>query len=127
MLGDGCCDSPGYNAKYETYTIMDQRSGKIIDLPVSHVGMTANSSGMELEGLKHNLERLDENRISVNTLTTNRHKQVRTFLRKERKDIRHQFDILHVSKVKWLSILNHIKNVHEWEGNEIPISALITS
>ena len=60
--------------------------------------MTVNSSRMELDRLKHNLERLDENGISVTSLTTDRHKQVRKFLRKERKDIRHQFDIWHVSK-----------------------------
>ena len=163
LLGDGRCDSPGYNAKYGTYTIMDQRSGKIIDMHVSHVGLTANSARMELDGLKHNLRRLDENVITVNSLTTDRHKQVRKYLRKERKNITHQFDIWHVSKnlkkkltkvakkkccaelhcwiksiinhfwwccatcngdvtvlrEKWLSILNHIKNVHEWEGNEI--------
>ena len=161
LLGDGRCDSPGYNAKYGTYTIMDSQSGKIIDLHLSHVGMTVTSARMELDGLKHNLSRLDENAINVISLTTDRHKQVRKYLRKERKDIEHQFDSWHVSKnikkkltkaakkkccselqgwiksiinhfwwscctcdgdvkvlkEKWLSILYHIKNVHEWSGN----------
>ena len=29
LSGDGRCESPGYNAKYCTYTIMTQESGKI--------------------------------------------------------------------------------------------------
>ena len=163
LLGDARCDSPGYNAKYGTYTIMDQQSGRIIDLHVSHVGLTVNSSRMELDGLKHNLRRLDENGISMASLTTDRHKQVRKYMREERKDVTHQFDIWHVSKnikkklskfakkkccselnhwiksiinhfwwccatcdgnetvlrERWLSILDHIKNVHDWEGNEV--------
>lgn len=118
---------------------------------------------MELDGLKQNLRRLDENAINVNSLTTDRHKQVRKYIREERKDIEHQFDVWHMSKnikkkltkvakkkcsselqqwiksiinhfwwscctcdgdvnvlrEKWLSILCHIKNVHEWEGNSV--------
>ena len=162
ILGDGRCDSPGYNAKYGTYTIMDERTGRIIDLHVSHVALTVNSSRMELDGLKNVFRRLDENGIKVTSLTTDRHKQVRKYMREQRKDTKHQFDIWHVSKnikknlckyakkkccaelkywiksiinhfwwscatcngdatllkEKWLSILNHIKNEHEWEGNE---------
>ena len=31
LLGDGRCDSPGYSAKYGTYTMMDKESEKIVD------------------------------------------------------------------------------------------------
>ena len=58
LLGDGRCDSPGYNAKYGTYTIMDNKTGKIIDMHVSHVGLTGTSAKMELDGLKNILQRL---------------------------------------------------------------------
>ena len=37
LLGDGKCDSPGYNAKYGTYTLRDNQSGQILDFHISHV------------------------------------------------------------------------------------------
>ena len=163
LQGDGRCDSPGYNAKYGTYTIMDSKTGMIIDMHVSHVGLTGSSARMELNGLKNVLQRLSDNSIQVDSLTTDRHKQVRYFLKKNRKDIRHQFDVWHFGKnikkklikaakkkcfselgpwikaiinhfwwccatcngdvqllrEKWVSILYHIKNVHEWEDHAI--------
>ena len=163
LQGDGRSDSPGYNAKYGTYTIMDSKTGMIIDMHVSHVGLTGSSARMELNGLKNVLQRLSDNSIQVDSLTTDRHKQVRYFLKKNRKDIRHQFDVWHFGKnikkklikaakkkcfselgpwikaiinhfwwccatcngdvqllrEKWVSILYHIKNVHEWEDHAI--------
>lgn len=161
LLGDGRCDSPGYCAKYGTYTVMESTSGEILDFHVCHSKMAGSSARMELEGLKKILQRLDNNGLSINGITTDRHKQVRAFLRKERPDIEHQFDIWHVGKnikkklvkaakrkecsdlnewikaiinhfwwccascngnatelkEKWVSILNHVVNVHRWEGS----------
>ena len=31
LLGDGWCESPVYNAKYGTYTLMGSQSGHILD------------------------------------------------------------------------------------------------
>ena len=45
LLGDGRCDSPGYNAKYRTYTLMDSQSGHILDFHISHVRVAGNSKG----------------------------------------------------------------------------------
>jgi len=53
---------------------------------------------MELHGLKKVLQRLNDNGISVNSLTTDRHKQVRKYLRTEKKEVTHQFDIWHFGK-----------------------------
>lgn len=162
LLGDGRCDSPGYNAKYGTYTVMNEATNKILDFHVSHVGNTVNSQRMELDGLKNVLGRLEQNGVEVSTLTTDRHKQVRKYMRKEKKCIKHQFDIWHIGrnikkmlmkfkakkyaelmpwvksiinhfwwccatcngdanllKEKWLSILYHIQNKHEWENSKI--------
>ena len=30
LNGDGRCDSPGHSAKYGTYTLMDNDSGKVV-------------------------------------------------------------------------------------------------
>ena len=37
LLGDGCCDSPGHSAKYGTYTLMEESSGKVFDTTVVSV------------------------------------------------------------------------------------------
>ena len=31
LAGDGRCDSPGFNAKYGTYTLMNDRNDEIVD------------------------------------------------------------------------------------------------
>ena len=37
LLGDGRCDSPGHSAKYGTYTLMEESSGKVVDTTVVSV------------------------------------------------------------------------------------------
>ena len=95
LLGDGRCDSPGFSAKYGTYTVMDSITNYILDFHVSHCKMAGNSHAMELDGLKNVLRRFDDQKILISSLTTDRHKQVRAFLRMMRKDIDHQFDVCH--------------------------------
>ena len=53
---------------------------------------------MELDGLKHVLKRLEDFFLPIASLTTDRHKQVRCFMRKEKGNIVHQFDVWHVRK-----------------------------
>ena len=98
FLGDGRCDSPGYSAKYVTYTVLDKNSGLILDFNVSHVRIAGNSARMELDGLKQVLERLEGHGLPISGLTTDRHKQVRRYMRKEKDKINHQFDVWHVAK-----------------------------
>ena len=43
LLGDGRCDSPGYSAKYGTYTVLDSQTGHILDFHISHVKLAGNS------------------------------------------------------------------------------------
>ena len=43
LLYDGRCDSPVYNVKYGTYTLMDSQSGHILDSYISHVRVAGNS------------------------------------------------------------------------------------
>ena len=56
LLGDKRWDSPGYNAKYGTYAVLDNNSGLILDFNVSHISY----------------------------LTTDRHKEVRCYMRKDK-------------------------------------------
>ena len=104
LIGDGRCDSPGYSAKYGTYTLMSIDLDKILDFHVIHVGTVANSSRMEKAGLEALLQKLEKCDINISTLTTDRHVQIRSFLKKEHPEIDQQFDIWHFGK----SIKKHL-------------------
>ena len=77
---------------------MNLKTNEIVDCHVVQVGQVENSSRMEKRGLLELLNRLDRKEIQVDSLTTDRHSQIRKYMREERKDINHQFDIWHVSK-----------------------------
>ncbi len=38
LLGDGRCDSPGYSAKYGTYTVMECETNAVVDFQVVQLG-----------------------------------------------------------------------------------------
>ena len=163
LSGDGRCDSPGHNAKYMTYSLMDQNTNEIISMSITQVTEAGNSNRMEKMGFLKALNNVKEQGISVEMLTTDRHKQVRKHLRENEEGIEHQFDVWHFSKnikskllaaskkssckelkdwiksicnhlwwscatcqsdeellrEKWLSVLHHIQNKHEWTtGNQ---------
>ena len=48
LIGDGRFDSPGYNATYGTYTLMNEKNNNvIIDFHITHVSEVKNSQNME--------------------------------------------------------------------------------
>lgn len=59
-----------------------------------------NSNAMELEGLKRALTKLDDNGVTLSDFTTDRHVQVRKYLKEERPEIKHWFDGWHLAKSK---------------------------
>lgn len=58
LSGDGRCDSPGHNAKYGTYTMIDQETDKIVDFNVVQVSEVNNSNAMEREGFKRCMDNI---------------------------------------------------------------------
>ena len=60
LSGDGRCDSPGHNAKYGTYTMIDQETNKIVDFKVVQVSEVNNSNAMEKEGFKRCMDTINE-------------------------------------------------------------------
>ena len=65
LAGDARCDSPGYNAKYGSYTLMDttptsehSSKKKIVSLEVVQVSEVKNSNHMEPEGLRRCLAQI---------------------------------------------------------------------
>ena len=96
--GDGRCDSPGHSAKYGTYSIVDTASSNILDFSLVQVTEVKNSNAMELEDLKRCLNHLQDERVVIAKLATDKHVQVRAHMKKERPHIIHNFDVWHLAK-----------------------------
>ena len=98
LAGDGRSDSPGYNAKYGTYSIMNISTNEILDFYVVHVSAAGNSARMEKRGLEILLDKVKSYNLQINSITTDRHVQIRAFMKNENPDIKHQFDVWHLGK-----------------------------
>ena len=43
LAGDGRCDSPGYSAKFGSYTLMEQQVNRVVDFQLVQVGAKCDS------------------------------------------------------------------------------------
>ncbi|KAH7973773.1 hypothetical protein HPB49_005092 [Dermacentor silvarum] len=98
LAGDSRVDSPGYSAKYGTYSLLDTSLNRIIDMQLVQSNEVTSSGAMELEGLKRALKGLEDQKVCVRELVTYRHTQVRKHMRQNRPDIAHLIDAWHVAK-----------------------------
>ena len=105
LAGDARCDSPGYNAKYGSYTLMDteptsndSHKKKIVSLEMVQVSEVKNSNHMEPTGLERCLKQIKEDGLKLVALATDRHVMVTSNMKKDHADINHQFDIWHLVK-----------------------------
>lgn len=96
--GDARCCTPGHTPKYGSYSIMDLERNKVIDTQLVQSNVVPNSYHMELEGLKRCFAFLDDNDIAVVNLVTDRHPSVKKYMRLEKLDVNHLFDVWHVAK-----------------------------
>jgi len=161
VSGDGRCDSPGYSAKYGTYSIMDESTSKVIHFHVVSAKETTSSNAMELYGLKKVIEKMNGLGIKIGCFTTDDHQGIKKYL-KSSCETTHQLDIWHkgknikkkltkaakqkdcndlngwiksiinhfwwcsatckgdeeVMREKWLSILCHVSNIHDFPKNK---------
>ena len=77
---------------------MNAKTNLILDFHIVQVSTVGNSSQMEKEGLKHHMDKFRKKEISISSLTTDRHVQIRSYKKKEHAQIKHQFDVWHVAK-----------------------------
>lgn len=56
------------------------------------------STHMELLGLKRGLRDLELNNIQVQDLVTDRHVMIKSYMKKDRPEINHYFDVWHIAK-----------------------------
>ena len=66
LSGDGRCESPRHNAKYLTYTFMDQITNKIAAMTITQVTEARNSNNVEKAGFIKGLKFLRANGVTNN-------------------------------------------------------------
>ena len=98
LSGDGRCDSPGHNAKYGTYTMIDQITDKIVDFQVVQVSEVTSSNAMEREGFKRCMEHIQGKGAKVKVVATDRHVSIKSDMKRNYPDVDHQFDVWHLAK-----------------------------
>lgn len=98
LSGDGRCDSPGYSAKYCTYSLMDMSSNKIVTSNVVQVTEASSSVTMEPLGFRRSVDYILSKEIKINIIATDRHPSITSIMKKDYKSIEHQHDVWHVVK-----------------------------
>nr|XP_021326767.1 uncharacterized protein LOC100535115 isoform X2 [Danio rerio] len=100
LYGDCRSDSPGRCAKYGTYSLIEDRINKVLDIQLVQSSEVPSSSWCELEGLKRSIRFLNEKRMHVSALITDRNRQVAKWVREELcpNGTSHFFDIWHIGK-----------------------------
>ncbi|XP_064474229.1 uncharacterized protein LOC135388550 [Ornithodoros turicata] len=98
LAGNARCDSLGHTALHGTYTVMDTNINRIIHFEVVKATTVSSSYCMKQKGLELCLDHVKAKGMKVETLVTDRHSQVKSFLKTKHPDINHRFDVWHVAK-----------------------------
>ncbi|XP_058617214.1 uncharacterized protein LOC131530781 isoform X4 [Onychostoma macrolepis] len=97
VLGGGLRVSlPGHSAKFGSYSVMDLRTSTIIDLQLLQSNEVGGSNYMEKEGLKRSLDVLRAHNVTFDSIVTDRHPQVKKFLRET--NITQYYDVWRIEK-----------------------------
>ena len=78
---------------------MDLKNNKVLDVQLVQCNEVSSLNAMELEGLKHCFQKLDDNNIEVDTLVTDRYPSVQKYIRIMRPLIKHFYDCWHIEKL----------------------------
>ncbi|XP_068692699.1 uncharacterized protein [Montipora foliosa] len=119
LAGDGRCDSPGYCAKFGSFTLIEQEINKVVDFQLVQSNEVRNSAWMEHEGLVRAVNVISDARLKIAQLITDRHKQNTAWIKRQLPDTAHYFDIWHVSKglckkIDKLAKKKECEDVGEW-------------
>ena len=93
--GDGRCDSIDHSAKYGSYTATNLETNKILNMETVQSNQVKSSNHMELKGFQETLTILDQFKIKIKSLVTDR---IAKWLRDHRPDIEHFFYCWHTAK-----------------------------
>ncbi|KAH7979006.1 hypothetical protein HPB49_007767 [Dermacentor silvarum] len=98
LAGDGRCDTPGHSADFGTYTLLDTELNKIMHTELVKSTEVSSSNKMEKEGLERALDHLIELGLHIDSLVTDRHCEIKAFMRTQHPMICHLFDLWHIAK-----------------------------
>ncbi|XP_075744389.1 uncharacterized protein LOC142803181 [Rhipicephalus microplus] len=101
LAGDGRCDSPGFSAKFMTYSLHVTQVNKILHFEQVQVGECADvksSTSMEKHAFVKCLDLVKKRGLRVTSVTTDRHVQVTKYSRTQEPTIPHFYDAWHISK-----------------------------
>ncbi|KAL2096843.1 hypothetical protein ACEWY4_006050 [Coilia grayii] len=90
-------DSPGHCAKYGSYSLIEDRINKVLDLQLVQSSEVPSSSWCEIEGLKRSVRFLKDQDLQLSAITD---RQVAKWVREELcpEGTRHFFDIWNIGK-----------------------------
>ena len=104
LCGDAQFDSPGYSAKFCTYTIMDCGSNEVVDFSVLQKGQV--SGGLEHQAFRQVWEGLVADQgITANDLVIDRQATINKIVDEKFPDTEVSFDIWHMAK----SLASHLR------------------
>ncbi|XP_059361052.1 uncharacterized protein LOC132098844 [Carassius carassius] len=100
LSGDCRSDSPGHCAKYGSYSLIEDRINKVLDVQLVQSSEVPSSSWCELEGLKRSMQFLMDQDMQVSALITDRNRQVAKWVREKMcsEGTKHFFDVWHIGK-----------------------------
>ncbi|XDV25389.1 hypothetical protein PO909_029312 [Leuciscus waleckii] len=110
--GDMRANSPGHSAKYGSYTMMDLETNTIVDVQLVQSNEVGGSYHMEKEGLKRSLDFLDARGVTLDCIVTDRHPQIKKFLRE--RNVNQFYDVWHIEK----GISKQLENICKLKGCE---------
>lgn len=98
MVGDGRCDTPGFSAKYGTYSIMDSQTNVIVTFSLKQVKEDVSSVELEALGCYDALTELLHHHVILKVFGTDSSTSVAKVLRECFPEISHDRDVYHVEK-----------------------------
>ncbi|XP_070532871.1 uncharacterized protein [Ptychodera flava] len=112
--GDGRSESPGHSAKFGSYTV-----NAIINMQLVQSNEVGAAVRMEKEGLIRSLADLEGEGFTIGTIVTDRHVQIRKWLRENMPNVEHLSAVWHIAKglkKKLLAIANEreCRELHPW-------------